>query len=49
VTARRQPGSGRVVWVTLLSQAGGTKNQAIRARAAEVIADLRAQTGIPAG
>jgi hypothetical protein len=49
VTARRQPGSGEVVWVTLLSQAGVTNNQAILARAAAVIADLRAQTGIPAG
>jgi hypothetical protein len=49
VTARRQPGSGKVVWVTLLSQAGVTNNQAILARAAVVIADLRAQTGIPAG
>jgi hypothetical protein len=48
VMARRQPGSGKVVWVTLLSQAGVTNNQAILARAAAVIADLRAQTGIPA-
>jgi hypothetical protein len=48
VTARRQPGSGKVVWVTLLSQAGVTNSQAILARAAAVIAELRAQTGIPA-
>lgn len=49
VTARRQPGSGQVLWVTLVSQDGGAKNQAIRARAAEVMADMRARTGIPAG
>jgi hypothetical protein len=48
VMARRQPGSGKVVWVTLLSPAGVTNHQAILARAAAVIADLRAQTGIPA-
>lgn len=48
VTARRQPGSGQVVWITLLSPAGAADNHAIRARAAAVIADLRAQTGIPA-
>jgi hypothetical protein len=45
VTARRRPGSGHVVWVTLLSQADVTNNQAILARAAAVMADLRAQTG----
>jgi hypothetical protein len=48
VTARRLPGSGKVLWVTLLSQAGATENQAIRVRAAAAIAELRAQTGIPA-
>jgi hypothetical protein len=48
VMARRQPGSGRVDWVTLLSQDGATNTQSILARAAVVIADLQAQTGIPA-
>ena len=46
--ARRQPGSGNVIWVTLLNQAGDAEAQAIRAKAAAAIADLRAQTGIPA-
>jgi len=46
--ARRQPGSGKVIWVTLLRHAGDTEDQAIRAKAAAAIATLRAQTGIPA-
>jgi hypothetical protein len=48
VLARRQPGSGRVRWTTLLAEASPTDQQAIRARAAAAIADLRAQTGLPA-
>jgi hypothetical protein len=48
VMARRQPGSSNVIWVTLLNQAGDAEAQAIRAKAAAAIADLRAQTGIPA-
>jgi hypothetical protein len=48
VMARRQPGSGRVIWVTLLSLAGGPEDQEIRAKVAATLADLRAQTGIPA-
>ncbi|HEX4659123.1 MAG TPA: hypothetical protein VH307_17175 [Streptosporangiaceae bacterium] len=48
VMARRLPGSGQVIWVTLLNQADGTGDQAIRAKAAAAIADLRAQAGIPA-
>jgi hypothetical protein len=49
VVARRQPGSGRVTWLTLLNQADDTEDQAVRAKAAAAIAALRAQTGIPAG
>lgn len=48
VTARRQPGSGKVIWVVVLNGAGGTRDPAIRARVAAAIADLQAQTGIPA-
>ena len=48
VMARRQPGSGKVIWVTLLNQASDTEDQVIRAKAAAAIAALRAQTGIPA-
>ena len=48
VMARRQPGSGNVIWVTLLNQAEDAEDQAIRAKAAAAIATLRAQTGIPA-
>ena len=48
--ARRHPVSGKVIWVTLLNGAVHTQeqDQAIRARAAAAIAELRAQTGIPA-
>jgi hypothetical protein len=46
VMARLRPGSGKVIWVTLVNGAG---DQVIRARAAAVIADLQAQMGIPAG
>jgi hypothetical protein len=49
VMARRQPGSGKVTWLTLLNQAGDTEDQAVRAKAAAAIAALGAQTGIPAG
>jgi hypothetical protein len=48
VMARRQPGSGKVIWLTLLNAAGDISNQIIQAEAAAVIADLRAHTGIPA-
>jgi hypothetical protein len=48
VVARRQPGSGKVIWLTLLNAAGDTSNEIIQAEVAVVIADLRAQTGIPA-
>lgn len=48
VMARRQPGSGQVMWVTLLNQADAIGDQVIRAKAAAAIADLRAQVGIPA-
>jgi hypothetical protein len=47
--ARRQPGSGKVIWVTLLNQADDTEDQAVRAKAAAAIAALGAQTGISAG
>jgi hypothetical protein len=49
VMARRLPGSGKVIWVTLLNQTGDTEDQAVRAKAAAAIAALGAQTGIPAG
>jgi hypothetical protein len=48
VTARLQPGSGKVIWVVVLNGAGGTCGEAIRARVAAAIADLQPQTGIPA-
>lgn len=47
VTARRQPGSGRVVWMVVLNGAAGISNPAIRARVEAAIADLQADTGIP--
>jgi hypothetical protein len=48
VTARLQPGSGKVIWVVVLNGAGGTCGEATRASVAAAIADLQAQTGIPA-
>lgn len=48
VTARRQPGSGKVMWVVVLNGADGAGEPAIRARVAAAIATLRADTGIPA-
>jgi hypothetical protein len=48
VMARRQPGSGKVIWLTFLNHASDAEDQAIRAKAAAANADLRAQTGIPA-
>jgi hypothetical protein len=48
VMARRHPGSGTVIWVTLLGPADDTQAQVIRAKAAAAIIALRAQTGIPA-
>jgi hypothetical protein len=48
VMARRQPGSGTVIWVTLVNGAWcADDRQKILARAAAAIAGLRAQTGIP--
>jgi hypothetical protein len=48
VTVRRQPGSGKVVWLVVLNGAAGTSNPAIQARAEVAIAALQAETGIPA-
>lgn len=48
VTARRQPGSGKVVWIVVLNGAAGISNPAIRARVGAAIAALQAETGIPA-
>jgi len=48
VTARRQPGSGKVVWVVVLDEAGDISAPAIRAKVEAAIADLQAQTGITA-
>jgi hypothetical protein len=48
VTARRQPGSGKVVWVVVLNVARDTGDPAIRGEVAAAIADLQSQTGIPA-
>ena len=48
VTARRQPGSGKVVWIVVLNGAAGISNPAIRARVEAAIAALQAETGIPA-
>jgi hypothetical protein len=47
VTARRQPGSGKVVWIVVLNEAASISNPAIRARVAAAIAALQADTGIP--
>jgi hypothetical protein len=47
LTARRQPGAGRVTWVVVLNGAAGTSNPAIRAKVTAAIAELQAQTGIP--
>jgi hypothetical protein len=48
VTARHQPGSGKVVWVVVLDEAGDINAPAIRAEVEAAIADLQAQTGITA-
>jgi hypothetical protein len=48
VTARRQPGSGTVVWVIVLNDAADTGTPAIQAKVDAAIADVQAQTGIPA-
>jgi hypothetical protein len=47
VTARRQPGSGKVVWIVVLNEAAGISNPAIRTEVAAAIAALQADTGIP--
>lgn len=48
VTARRQPGSGKVVWMVVLNGAAAISNPAIRARVEAAVADLQAETGIAA-
>ena len=48
VTARRLPGSGKVVWIVVLNGAAGISSPAIRARVEAAIAALQAETGIPA-
>ena len=48
VMARRDPGSGKVIWMVVLNGSGATANPAIGARVEEAIAGLQAQTGIPA-
>jgi hypothetical protein len=48
VTARRQPGSGKVVWIVVLNEAADITNPAIRATVEAAIAALQADTGIPA-
>ena len=48
VTARRQPGSGKVVWIVVLNQAARISNPAIRASVEAAIAAVQADTGIPA-
>ena len=47
VTARRQPGSGKVVWIVVLNEAAGISNPAVRARVQAAIAAVQAETGIP--
>ena len=44
VTARRLPGSGKVVWIVVLNDAAGS-NPAIRARVQAAITALQAETG----
>ena len=48
VTARRQPGSGKVMWTVVVNGAAGISDPAVRARVKAVIADLQSQAGIPA-
>jgi hypothetical protein len=48
VTARRQPGSGKVVWVVVLNEAADASVSAIWAKVDATIADLQAETGITA-
>jgi hypothetical protein len=48
VTARRQPGSGKVAWVVVLNADKDTGDPAIGAKVTAAIADLQAQTGISA-
>jgi hypothetical protein len=48
MTARRPPGSGKVVWIVVLNEAAGTSSPAIRARVQAAITALQAETGIPA-
>ena len=47
MTARRQPGSGTVVWVVVLN-AANAGNPAIRGKVEAAITNLQAHTGIPA-
>jgi hypothetical protein len=48
VTARRQPGSGNVMWVVVLNGACGISASAIRAKVDAAIVDLQAKTGVTA-
>jgi hypothetical protein len=48
VTARRQPGSGQVVWIVVLNEAADIRNPALRPRVQAAIAAVQADTGIPA-
>jgi hypothetical protein len=48
VTARRQPGSGKVIWTVVVNGAASISDPAIRARVKAAIADLQGQAGIPA-
>jgi len=48
VTARRQPGSGKVVCVVVVHEAGDVSESATRAEVDAAIAELQAQTGITA-
>jgi hypothetical protein len=46
VTARRQPGSGKVLWTVVLNGQQDTGDPVIRATVAAAIIDLRDQAGI---
>lgn len=46
VTARRQPGSGKVMWIVVLNEAAGVSDPATRARVEAAIAALQADTGL---
>ena len=48
VTARRRPGSGKVVWTVVLNGTADLSSAVIRARVEAAILALQADTGIPA-